>query len=921
MPTAPGLTVAATTGGILLTWDAVPHAVRYELWTWWDAGVGWQPVGGANLTGTTWTHTTVTAGTTYYYSIRALNAAGDASAWLEPYPSATALAVTGAGTPAPTATATPTATSTPTPPAASGTATPTSTATPTDTPTAPAGAVPSTPRLTAAPTTGGILLTWQAVPHAVRYELWTWWDAGVGWQPVGGTNLTGTTWTHTTVTAGTTYYYSIRAVNAAGEASAWLEPYPSATASAHAGAGTPTPTPTATSTATATSTVTPTPGDRPTAAVTERGALIALYEATGGASWTQNNNWLSAKPLDSWYGVATDANGRVTDLKLRGNGLNGPLPDLSALTELEHLFLDYNELSGPLPDLNALSKLEVLRLSHNKLSGPLPDLSALTELWGLYLSYNELSGEIPDLSALSELEVLRLSHNELSGPLPDLSALTELTWVALGANRFSGGIPDLSALSNLRILHLYNNRLTGPVPDLSAFAELSELWLDGNLLSGPIPDLSALTSLKHLILEDNELSGEIPDLGALAELKWLILEDNELSGSVPDVSGLTNLEVLQLARNRLSGPLFDLSNLTSLMRLDLAGNRLSGPLPDLRDLTRLARLSLESNRFCLPAGASASHANSDVDAHLKSLNLPACTAADLAAYPAAPSNLSAAVADARVTLAWDAVAHAAGYELRAWDSLDRRWRAVGGLLTVATYTHAVLTDGRNYYYQVRARDAAGVRGPWTERLQVLVVPQRFPPPPPSLGLALFYQKYMVVVEGVFVAAPSEVSDEVMIQAGEVFTAMLSTRPDLLQAMADFGTRIFIYFENLPGAGKGSLWFQANVSKYIRHCRTLIHEYAHMIHFEIQDRPGGPEYDARVLAAFNAALDAGLYDDVYASTNYLEYWAEIVVFWFQGRMPWSNAKLADYDPVGARLVEEVFGAAAVPAYCIPPPVEQ
>ena len=83
MPAAPNLTARATPGGVVLNWNAVAHAVRYELWTWWDAGVGWQAIGGANLTGTTWTHAAVNAGTTYYYSIRALNAAGDASAWLE----------------------------------------------------------------------------------------------------------------------------------------------------------------------------------------------------------------------------------------------------------------------------------------------------------------------------------------------------------------------------------------------------------------------------------------------------------------------------------------------------------------------------------------------------------------------------------------------------------------------------------------------------------------------------------------------------------------------------------------------------------------------------------------------------------------------------------------------------------------------
>ena len=57
-----------------------------------------------------------------------------------------------------------------------------------------------------------------------------WWDDEPGWQQIGGGNLTGTSHTHPDLAAGTTYYDSIRAVNATGETSDWLlEPYPSAT--------------------------------------------------------------------------------------------------------------------------------------------------------------------------------------------------------------------------------------------------------------------------------------------------------------------------------------------------------------------------------------------------------------------------------------------------------------------------------------------------------------------------------------------------------------------------------------------------------------------------------------------------------------------------------------------------------------------
>ena len=270
-PTAPELTANAVVGAVELSWQAVQDAARYELLNWWDAEIGWQPLGGDNLTGTSFTHTTVTAGTTYYYSIRTVNAGGQTSDWLKPYPAATvpAAETPGSGTP------------------------------------------PTAPELTAQASEGAVELSWQAVQDAARYELLTWWDVETGWQPLGGDNLTGTSYTHTTVTAGTTYHYSIRAVNTAGEASDWLQPYPAATV--------------------------PDPSAGPDTAG-ERAALVALYNATNGPNWTQNDNWLSEEPLGEWHGVTTDSNGRVTRLELRENRLSGTLPsELGNLANLTNL--------------------------------------------------------------------------------------------------------------------------------------------------------------------------------------------------------------------------------------------------------------------------------------------------------------------------------------------------------------------------------------------------------------------------------------------------------------------------------------------------------------------------------------------------------------------------------------------------------
>ena len=68
----------------------------------------------------------------------------------------------------------------------------------------------------------------------------------------------------------------------------------------------------------------------------DRAALAALYNATNGSSWQDDTNWLSNRPLGEWYGVSTDADGRVADLRLEGNQLSGSIPwELGNLDNLD----------------------------------------------------------------------------------------------------------------------------------------------------------------------------------------------------------------------------------------------------------------------------------------------------------------------------------------------------------------------------------------------------------------------------------------------------------------------------------------------------------------------------------------------------------------------------------------------------------
>ena len=362
----------------------------------------------------------------------------------------------------------------------------------------------------------------------------------------------------------------------------------------------------------------------------DRAALMALYNSTDGPNWTNNENWGSTLPLDDWYNVNTDADGRVTYLALWDNNLRGTLPaELGNLDQLTELPLQDNYLTGSIPDLGRLTNLTLLRmwnnqltgripaslsnltrlryleLWENQLTGPIPDLRSNTGLVFLDLHGNQLSGKIPSMSGLDQLQDMHLNDNLLSGAIPDLSGLTSLERLYLERNQLTGEIPpSLDSLTSLVNLYLHENKLTGAIPpSLGNFADLTQLFLWGNQLTGEIPaSLGNLSTLRQLGLSRNQLTGKIPDsLGNLTELLYLYLDNNQLEGPIPDLSRLTNLQVLYLWENRLSGPIPDwLGNLTGLVYLYLNNNQLEGPIPDLSRLTNLQVLYLWGNRLSGP---------------------------------------------------------------------------------------------------------------------------------------------------------------------------------------------------------------------------------------------------------------------------------------------------------------------------------
>jgi Leucine-rich repeat (LRR) protein len=264
-------------------------------------------------------------------------------------------------------------------------------------------------------------------------------------------------------------------------------------------------------------------------------ALVALYDSTDGENWNSNENWLSDSLVGTWSGI-TVLGGRVTEISLSHNNLQGTIPDgISNLTGLTYLDLMSNQLSGSIPSgLGDLTNLLWLSLDENQLDGTIPSqLGQLTNLFWLSLRANQLSGSIPpQLGNLASMWVLSLDGNQLTGAIPSqLGNLTGMMILALSSNQLSGSIPpQLGNLTAIQALILTDNQLSGTVPSqLGNPANLATLYLSHNQLSGAIPsEFSNLAALARLYINDNSFTG-LPDLSSLTELDSLYASNNQFT--------------------------------------------------------------------------------------------------------------------------------------------------------------------------------------------------------------------------------------------------------------------------------------------------------------------------------------------------------------------------------------------------------
>ncbi len=845
--TAPALSAKPAVGAVEISWTQVTGAARYELIAWWDAAADWQQIGGDNLTGVAYDHASLTIGATYHYRIRAVDAGGQMGPWSELV-----------------------------------------------------SAVPhadiDAPRLSAQPEPGAVELTWNAVPDAARYELITWWKDASGWQQIGGNNLTATSFPHTGLTVGVTYYHQIRARNAAGEPGPWSEQASTtvteADPSAPAQTSTPTPTltltPTLTPTPTSTPTQTPTPPPPPT--VTPTPGAPPPTDPTPTS--TPTDTPLPAGPTHTPTTTAT------------------PTPTAAS--------------SQTAPQLTATGIEGAVDLSWSQRPGAVR--YELLAWWPGAPDWQPIGGD--------NLTGTAYRHADQT---------PGVTYHYIVRTVDAAGIPGpWSQTVSATVLAPPSTNVTATPTPTPTPAESPT----------STPTATQQSGSTYVIVSRSQLSfvKELPNMRILwTAVLGAVHYNVYYCLSVSDASDICRTSLFfrsayEFVGRELTFPEFLHENITKS--------------PDGAVYTHyyLVQACLRSDCPILTRQEPTATPTPTLTATPTVTPTPTPTSEPSAISPPA---LTAAAAQNAIELRWNAVPGATRYELITWRQGAGEWQRIGGTnLTAATFIHTTVSAGTTYHYAARTVNAAGKTSPWsayaTAALPAGSTPTPTPTPSPtptanrqvssplpSLEVPPYYKKYLSA-SGIPILSSLDVTDEELYQARDTILAIISDRPDILKTMVDNRFRVLIYpdrFEkggrlgDLPefkgldlstravgAAGKTPYGWVSGSPEVAGHCNhVLIHEFAHQIEDALRMQPGGSDFMASLNSAYQAAMLRGLWQDRYASTNALEYWAEIVRLWltpsqFAGWLGPGYQILADYDPVGAALVADVLGNPTPLTFC-------
>lgn len=346
----------------------------------------------------------------------------------------------------------------------------------------------------------------------------------------------------------------------------------------------------------------------------EKDALIALYNATDGPNWNNNENWNSALPVDSWYGVKTN-NGHVSGIYLYNNNLTGILPaDMVNLSQIEHVRVSNNNLYGAIPDLTGLSNLTGFTIWNNNFQfgdfeNEFNDYITLTTSNNGFFNYspmNKVETEIvvdivagsnysynmPTISGTGITYQWYKNDVILPGETGQTLNITNAQLSDAGNYTCKASSPIITDLTiDRNTIYIYDTVLPSDKTALIAlyYATDGANWTNNTNWNTSAPvyqwygvemEGNRVTSID---LNYNNLVGTLPlQIGDLDALKKLTLSSNQISGNIPiETGGLLNLTNLNLRGNQLTGNIPNsFSNLNLMVYFYIDGNQLSGDIPN-----------------------------------------------------------------------------------------------------------------------------------------------------------------------------------------------------------------------------------------------------------------------------------------------------------------------------------------------------
>ncbi|GAU20373.1 hypothetical protein TSUD_11910 [Trifolium subterraneum] len=283
---------------------------------------------------------------------------------------------------------------------------------------------------------------------------------------------------------------------------------------------------------------------------------------------TKNNlDWTNID-FCKWDKVTCNG-GRVTEIQIQKNGIEGSLPEeLSKLSNLPNSLsgssiqklwvngqMGNNQLNGTLSVLQNMTSLLQIWVHGNSFTGPIPDFSNLGQLYDVSLRDNHLTGVVPSsLTSLQSLKVVNLTNNDLQGSPPKFQNGVKVDMdMDKGRHSFCTKVvgQPCSPLVNV---------LLSVVEPFGYPLKIAQSWKDNDPCHGPkwlgidcsrgnisavqfqnmgfsgsiSPSFASLSSVTELLLANNNLTGTIPkELASMPALKLLDVSNNSLYGQIP----------------------------------------------------------------------------------------------------------------------------------------------------------------------------------------------------------------------------------------------------------------------------------------------------------------------------------------------------------------------------------------------------